>query len=316
MLRSLVLLATHVMVVGRAAHVSAFSNLKFQPSAFLPSVISEVRKENNWRLMLHHGTRRSMSAANTMSEVDDKMKNSWLPFELWLDLRGTAITPRTALSHLHSTFPVNGVIVSKEYACRAIQFWKQEDPDIMYADDVTGLLCDAKNASVRYGTIIKVGCSSFIDPTPALEVTAKGGWVLVDSEDNSDNIKENHGAISSLVNFLIGGASLGSGSLSLGSNISLPEDDTEKIEFKSKHDKGGIAISCRTRADLVQAANTLKSIDIGSLVSTESGILLRTSPAEPTESSSSSNVSLQSALVLPFDTPLWETAILIFMTET
>lgn len=316
MFLSLVLLATNVMLVSHAAHVSAFSSLKFQPGAFLPSVVREVREENNWRQMLDHGTRRSVSAANTMSEVDEETTNSWLPFELWLDLRGTAITPRTALSRLDSPFPVTGVIVSKEDASRAVQFWEQGDPDIMYADDITGLLCDAKDASVRYGTIITVGGSSFIDPTPALDATTKGGWVLVDSEDSSDNIKVRHGAISNLVDFLIGGASLGSGSLSLGSNISLPEDDAEKIEFECKHDKGGIAISCRTRADVVQAANALKSIDIGSLVTTESGILLRTSPAVPTESSSSSNVSLQSALVLPFDTPLWETAILVFMTES
>lgn len=315
MFDSLVLLATNVILVSRAAHVSAFSSLVLKPSAFLPSVVREVREENNWRQMLHHGTRRSVSAANTMSEVEET-SNSWLPFELWLDLRGTAITPRTALSHLDSSFPVTGVIVSKEDASMAVQYWDQGGPDIMYADDVTGLLCDVKDASVRYGTIITVGGSSFIDPTPSLDATAKGGWVLVDSEDNSGNIKERHGAISSLVDFLIGGSSLGSGSLSLGSNISLPEDDAEKFEFECKNDKGGIAISCRTRADVVQAANALKSIDIGSLVTTESGILLRTSPAVPTESSSSSNVSLQSALVLPFDTPLWETAIIVFTTES
>ena len=314
MFHSLVLLAAHIVLVSRVVHVSAFSNLKFQPSAFLPSVVSEVREEINWRQMLHHGTRGSVSTANTMPEVDEEMTNSWQPFDLWLDLRGTAITPRTALSRLNSPFPVSYVIVSKEYASRAVQFWEEGDPDIMYADDVTGSLCNAKDSSVRYGTIIMVGGGSFTDPTPALDATANGGWVLVDSEDKSDNIKEYHEAISSLVDFLIGGTSLGSGSLSFGSKVSLPEDDAEKIEFECKHDKGGIAISCRTRADIVHAANALKSIDIGSLVTTESGILLRQSP--PTESSASSNLSLQSALVLPFDTPLWETAILVFMTES
>jgi hypothetical protein len=307
MVHSLVLFTINMMLVGRTA---AFSSLRFPPSSFLPS----RRQEKSWNDMQHDGTRREMSAASTIPEEDEETTNSWSPFELWLDLRGTAITPRTALSRLHSPFPIAVVIVSELEASRALQFWKQGDPDIMFVEGVSGLLCDAKDASIRYGTVITVAGSSFIDPTPALDTTAKGGWVLVDTKDNSDNIQERHEAISSLVDFLIGGASLGSGFLTLGPEQVTPQGGADR--FECNNENGGIAIACQTKADVVQAANALKFIDIGSLVTTESGILLRTGPTAPTDSVSSCNLSLESALVLPFDMPLWETAILVFMTPS
>lgn len=315
MIRSLALVAIKLMLDSTVA----FSSLTFPPPSFLPS----RRQEKNWKdILVRQGMRRSMSVARAIpNEEDEGATNSWLsPFALWLDLRGTAITPRTALSCLRSPFPIAMVIVSKQDATRALQFWEQGDPDIMFVEDATGLLYDAKDSSIRYGTVITVAGSSFIDPTPALDTTAKGGWVLVDSEDNSDDVQERHEAISGLVDFIIGGASLGSASLMLGSEHVTPQggaDSSCSDRFQGNVDeKGGIAIACQTKADVFQAAKALKSIDAGSLVTTESGILMRTGPTVPTDSSSSFDLSLESALVLPFDLPLWETAILVFMTES
>jgi hypothetical protein len=307
LIRLLVLVTIKMMLVDTAT----FSSLNF-PSTMQTSFLPSQRQEKSWTLwndILHHRTWRSMSVASTIPEEGDKET----PFELWLDLRGTAITPRTALLRLRSPFPIAVVIVSKQDAFRALQFWEQGDPHIMVVEGTTGLLYDGKDSSIRYGTVITVAGSSFIDPTSALDTTAQGGWVLVDSEDNSDKMEERHEAISSLVDFIIGGASLGSAFLTLGSKHVTPQCRGDR--FQGNNVKGGIAIACQTKADVVQAANALKSIDAGSLVTTESGILLRTGQAVTTESSSSFDLSLQSALVLPFDLPLWETAILVFMTE-
>ena len=228
------------------------------------------------------------------------------PMELWLDLRGTAITPKMALSKLkeESPFPVNKVIVSLSGAHRAVQFWEAGDPEMMVVDENDNSLCDARDPSIQYGIVVAVDGESFVDPIPALETMSNGGWVLVDPGGGAYKTKERHEAISNLVDFIAGGLSLGSEyfSLELNTTGTVAEDSP----FVS--DKGGIAIICQTKADLMQAANALRSIDSGALTATESGILLK---CDPTESSSSLTESIQSALVLPFDTPLWKAAILV-----
>lgn len=240
--------------------------------------------------------------ASTLSDGE------WSPVELWLDLRGTAITPRMALSKLEedSIIPFSKVIVSIQDAERSAQ--ESNDFEILVVDENDSSLCDAKDPSIRYGTVVTIDGDSFVDPMPALETTTRGGWVLVmDAERGSDKTTERHEAISSLVDFISGGMSLDS--FSLGEDDSSG-DDEQGSPFNNE--KGGIAITCKTKADLVQAANTVHSVSSGTLTTTESGILIKSNPVEGATSGSK---PLQSALVLPFDLTLWKQAASIVMTD-
>ena len=134
--------------------------------------------------------------------------------ELWLDLRGTAITPQMALSKLEedSVLPASKVVVSVQDAGRATQLQDESgDPDtLMVIDENDCSLCSAKDPTISYGTVVTVDGVSFVDPIPALESISNGGWAFVDSEGGSDKIAERHEAISNLVDFIAGGLSLDS----------------------------------------------------------------------------------------------------------
>jgi hypothetical protein len=133
----------------------------------------------------------------------------------------------------------------------------------------------------------------------ALEASSNGGWVFVDAEGGSDKLVERHEAISNLVEFIWGGLSLDS--------FLLGEDDDSGDKDPPFHNtcKGGIAIGCRTKADLVQGASTLHSTGSGTLTTTASGILIKS------EGSYFTDKSLKSCLVLPFDIALWKQAAII-----
>lgn len=252
-------------------------------------------------------TRSKLATTTRATPSDDETE--WSPFlQLWLDLRGTAITPRMALSKLEEDvpFPVSKVLVSIQGAQRALQFWEPGDPEMLVVDESDDTLCDAKDLSLQYGTTLTIDGDSFVDPIPALETMSNGGWVLVDSEGGDDKFEERQEAISNLVNFVSGGLSLGSDSFSLGADVYSPSDDASSYN----NEKKGIAVACQTKADLLQTTNTLQTIDTGALTTTESGILLKIDPAEESSSSTGTG-SFQSALVLPFDISLWKATVLI-----
>jgi hypothetical protein len=211
-----------------------------------------------------------------------------------------------ALSKLgeESPFPVNKVVVSLVDVPRAVQLWEPGDPEMIAVDDTDKSICDAKDPSIQYGMVVALDGYSFVDPIPALETASSGGWVLMDLKGGADKAKECHEALSNLIDLISGGLSLGGNSFSLG--VDTSGDVTQDSPYTSE--QGGIAVACQTKADLMHAANSLQSINLGALTTTESGILLK---SDPTDSSASSTESLQTALVLPFDTPLWKAAMLV-----
>ena len=242
------------------------------------------------------------------STISNDLSEDWTPVELWLDLRGTAITPRMALSKLDedSFLPASKVLVSIQDAQRAVQFSEVGDPDMLVVDESDDSFYDAKIPSIHYGIVVTLDGDSFVDPIPALETTTKGGWVLIDSVGGDEAyMKARHEAVSNLIDFISGGLSLGGDSFSLATateNV-VVEGSTYNSEV------GGIAVVCRTKADLIEAANALQSIGSGSLTTTESGILLKVEPSD--SSSASAKESLRSAFVLPFDMSLWKAAMLV-----
>jgi len=274
----------------------------------------------SWTLLtsLHSALAFTAAGSQVSSSLHEQRKSKmlvtllneeWPPLELWLDLRGTAITPQMALSKLEedSVLPASKVVVSIQDAERATQLYELGDPNILMVDENNCCLCSAKDPTISYGTVVSIDGVSFVDPIPALESISTGGWAFVDSQRGrrSDKVTERHDAISNLVDFIVGGLSLDL--FSLGNKESSGDCD---LPLENKTNRGGIAIACQTKADLAQAANCFQSISSGSVTATESGILIKSE-----ESSSADNYPLQSALVLPFDIPLWKQAAIIVMPE-
>jgi hypothetical protein len=273
----------------------------------------------SWTLLtsLHSALAFTAAGSQVSSSLHEQRKSKmlvtsfneeWPPLELWLDLRGTAITPQMALSKLEedSVLPASKVVVSIQDAARATQLYELGDPNILMVDENNCCLCSAKDPTISYGTVVSIDGVSFVDPIPALESISNGGWAFVDSQlGGSDKVAERHDAISNLVDFIVGGLTLDL--FSLGNKESSGDCD---LPLENKTNRGGIAIACQTKADLAQAANCFQSIGSGSVTATESGILIKSE-----ESSSADNNALQSALVLPFDISLWKQAAIIVMPE-
>jgi hypothetical protein len=71
---------------------------------------------------------------------------------------------------------------------------------------------------------------------------------------------------------------------------------------------GGVAVKCSTRSSVMKLATTLQLMKPGGMTSmTESGILI--------QNSSESAASVSTAVVLPLDIDIWQTALMVFGAE-
>ena len=228
--------------------------------------------------------------------------------ELWLDLRGTAIVPRTALSHLaddqwgsFSPPPgkarlVDRVLVSEDRLTQSLQYI-DHDMDIYYLKDADHTLRDARDEDVVLGGHIVLLEDVVTDPLPALDTVTGGDWIVVDSDRIQDEFKKKE-SITSLVNFLSAGSSTTAELLIEVEKVLLCDSDN-----LSK--KGGIALSCNSKADLVYLCGLVRSISSEvSYAKTKSGILVQ----HHKEGAKREPKSNKSAIIIPFDADLWMAA--------
>lgn len=272
-----------------------------------------------------------------MKEIDDEAtsKSPYSPSanggvvsgatELWLDLRGTAISPLAALSHLSEdiTPPFRGnfiaerVIVSEDGIGRALRDMRRygagrDDPDILYEREEDRTLRSVGDESSVHGGIISLDGEGSVDPIPALNIVSGGGWVVLDWDKVQDEQKREEAA-KNLVEFMSFGAA---------SENSLLLDDADGMQanshdFVEKGASGGFSLCCKTKGDIIMAGSLAKLSQASrSLRATESGILFQhdsynfgdvMSNAERAHGN-----SLKSAFLLPFDAMMWETALLLF----
>eukprot|EP00978_Attheya_sp_CCMP212_P010525 scaffold25543_cov55-Attheya_sp.AAC.5 len=258
--------------------------------------------------------------------------------EFWLDLRGTAISPGSALSLLADDFsddpildsiPVDRILISQDGIGRALQSSlltssstsrSNSNIDLIYEGNEDGMLRSVSDETILYGKTIFLGeDTSKMDPIPALDAVSMGGWVILDPKAIRDE-EDRLSAVSSLINFVSGAkiSSTGAGVLLLGGGTSLDAGDVEETmvtmdaeAFLGGGELGGLALCCRTDSEIMKSAEYIQSMLFGgSITSTESGILLQQKLSD--DGSDSKQPSLNAAVLLPLEPHLWKTAAYVF----
>lgn len=242
-----------------------------------------------------------------------------LSVELWLDLRDTAILPQAALGHMNenqwvttnddrttSSTLIDRVLISGSDVAQVVKRMTRDEriimPEILYVDIQDNTIRSVHYATQILGGVVSLTDNEFTDPLPALDIVSAGGWVVVDSGEIVDEDKRNQ-AVNGLVDFLAAGASssASSSSLLLGADRS-DQRDTECHDHESR---GGIALGCSNKNDVLRAGSYSQSIvTSSSLTTSNGGILIR--------SSADDDASLRVAVAVPFDATLWKTAAVVF----
>ena len=255
------------------------------------------------------------------SLIDSNTENGGdVQVEIWLDLRDTAILPQAALEHMNenqwitdddttSSSMIDRILISGSDVAQVVKQMSREDeeniPETLYVDKQDQTIRSIEDVSHVLGGVVSLKDDEFADPLPALDIMSKGGWVVIDSEEIIDEDKRDE-AIGGLVDFLAAGASssASSSSLLLGVDRSDQGGDTE--EGVEAGNKGGIALKCTNKNDVLRAGSYSQSVaSSGSLTTTDGGILIQ-SNADDVAS------SLKIAVAVPFDAMLWKAAAVVF----
>jgi hypothetical protein len=246
--------------------------------------------------------------------------------QLWLDLRSTSLSPDEALGFMRQVLSeedmdnqkqdenivdssIDRILVSEEIFFKVMnsENGAHQEIDLFYAvqDDLIQRNFQEEE-SFPMGKILRCEPDTILDPLLALDTISNGGWVVVDPNDEADEaVLRKEQQVSSLLQFL----SSASTSSSTGPDSLFLPGPSESTAAS----RGGIAICCSAQNFLLQMATALQQLRCSDMIatSTESGIFIPTGiSARPTGSQ-----SLQTALVLPFDTQLWKIALDIKQME-
>ena len=262
--------------------------------------------------------------------------------ELWLDLRGTKLSPTEAKDRLERDLGfcnfVDRIIIDD--AAASVSFSTasiSSTSTSTFAHPPIGIIHQQHdNMNDRPilvgldGLIVTLPASGIlIDPMPALDAilnsnnkkennddptstTTSRHWVVLLSEPGEPRLRQE--GISSLVPLLAGvAATVGGG----GRDASNKRGDAA-TSTNSRGGGAGVAWTCQTKSDILHAGMVVQSLE--RVESTQGGILL-SSPlsslaAAGDDDTSRSSTLLQCALLLPFDQVLWQTALKFFREST
>ena len=253
------------------------------------------------------------SSIDSSSDDDDNDPR----VEIWLDLRDTAILPQAALEHMNvnqwvtdddttSSSMIDRILISGSDVARVVkQMTRDEEniPETLYVDNQDQTIRSVEDASHVLGGVVSLNDDEFTDPLPALDIMSNGGWVVIDSEEIADEDKRDQ-AVGGMVDFLAAGASSSASSSSLLLGVDK-SDQGDKDKGDAAGNKGGIALSCTNKNDVLRAGSYSQSVaSSGSLTTTDGGILI--------QSSADVTSSLRIAVAIPFDAMLWKAAAVVF----
>ena len=233
--------------------------------------------------------------------------------ELWLDLRGTKLTPSEASERLEQD------LMCRHFVDRIVVDMTPTNPTIKGAAATASMTStlrdDNKNNIIvvqndkflqgleQGGLVLTIPAESGIvlDPMPAVDAVLRGEWVLlIQSELSGGESQKRRDGISSLVQLLSGCA--------------VPSLNASKFASHATGSiiggSGGIAWCCTTKADILHAGMVVQSLEY--VESTKGGILLTASAEDLTMLGTDRTNPLQRALMLPFDQVLWQTALKFF----
>lgn len=266
--------------------------------SFTLSLPQKVPKES----LLH-----SSKSSEILLDVS-KLKNCNV--ELWLDLRcQSSVSPQAALEHLKNdvwekyttssddkSLIVDKILTRQHKNINSIVNSLRQDYDaevglmihekdsIHEINDNGIMLPCGKVVNVELG---KSGITNLnADPMPVLETVSKGGWVVLDANEDVDDY-----SISSLVEVVSDGVD------AFGAFDGACRDKSS-LGLSS----GGIGLSCSTQSSVMEMGAVISSL-VGrkKFEITDSGIIIQSQTCNEHDSTTY-------AIVMPFDSLLWKTS--------
>jgi hypothetical protein len=255
--------------------------------------------------------------------------------ELWLDLRGTKLSPTEAKDRLErdlgftdivdrifidATLPSStGSSVSETSSIIVQQSYDQTNgrPTLVGLDGIvvtlpaSGILVDPMPA---LDAILDTTTTTLYTKNTNNEMTTLTKWIVLES-DPGEPLPRQEG-IASLVPLLAGAAAAGGGGGGGGDALFMGEDAPTTITTTSRRGCG-VAWACQTKSDLLHAGMVVQSLE--RVESTRGGILLSSPLSSLTAAQSGdekSRMQLHCALLLPFDLVVWQTALKFFREST
>ena len=264
-------------------------------------------------------------------EHDPGINNKYSGLELWLDLRGTSLTPKTALElwdlEEHSNFCADGFTNAPFVKCLLSSTESSFASPSQNSDDEINLNIDvlliaegpddddmafifqqlnpstkSSKASVCIGRLLSLQASSSMpilpDPLPAMEIASNGQWIILDTDDWKKIEEEERLRMAlALLELISSSASKSSGG-------------------------GGIGLTCHTNNEVVKAVMFIQSMTNGGgsdgrqvrTKTLKSGIVILEDDTTitPALTSPLQSTTHHFAVVVPYDIELLRTAKLLF----
>jgi len=280
-------------------------------SGFQPLFVSTWR-----RLQLSHSlisNRRSFTAIKSSDDIDntnsiDKQSDNNL--QLWIDLRGTSLTPKIALElwslEDDSNAPFTKCLVSSiEKNAKD----KSNNLDILLVEesDTTNDMPIISHQTKHVGSILSLQTSSTSmpilpnDPLSAIDIVSKGQWLLIDTNQwKKVEEDERISMVIPLIDLISSGFT----------------NDTSN--------GGGIGVTCHTNNEVVKMAMYIQSMmnasggsDNTKTRTLDSGIVVpdTTDNESLSDGTNHSSMKQKFAIIVPFDMELLRTAKLLFADD-
>jgi hypothetical protein len=248
--------------------------------------------------------------------------------ELWLDLRQTAIHPKAAMDHLESQLGtesfVDRIILSVSAFQNLVDYSDLylSASRILYHDTANDdiFFATRRGLSFPFGRFQSPPLDDTVvvdDPIPAMEVIASGKWLFLGNKedngrDDGDRDALRMGAVGTFLDIATTASGYGLWSMSSdnSSGLMLPtvRNEGKSIDQAETNDagrSGGVAVSCNTKSAVMKLASTLQLARSGAMtIMTDSGITV--------QSFNQSSNYISTAAVLPFETDIWQVALLVF----
>ena len=286
-------------------------------SGFQPHSISTWRRSQ----LSHSLISIRRSVIYTISRDEDDISNAYSRdqqssennLQLWIDLRGTSLTPKTALElwslEDDNNAPFTTCLLSsieknaKDTSNNKLDILLVEESDT--TNDMP-IICQQKE---HIGRILSLQTSSTSmpilpnDPLSAIDIVSKGQWLLIDTNDWK-KVEEDERI-----------------------SMTLPLIDLISSGFTNDSSSGGgIGITCHTNNEVVKIAMYIQSImnasgssDNTKTITLDSGIVVPDTTDNESlsddDTNHSNSMKQKFAIIIPFDMELLRTAKLLFADD-
>jgi len=264
----------------------------------------------NRRSVIHTATKSNDEIDNTYSSYHQSCENN---LQLWIDLRGTSLTPKTALElwslEDDNNAPFTTCLLSLEKNAKDTSNNKLDILLVEEGGDTTNDMPIIFQQKEQIGKILSLQTSSTSmpilpnDPLSAIDIVSKGQWLLIDTNEwKKVEEDERISMILPLIDLISSGFTI------------------------DANGEGGIGVTCHTNNEVVKMAMYIQSMmnasgssDNTKTKTLDSGIVVPDNADNASLSDDDTNHSPMKqkfAIIVPFDMELLRTAKLLFTDDT